>query len=122
VGGPPSRLLEICGSLPEVTSDSAGRHLAFEVRGKRFAWFLDDHHGDGRLALTCKAAPGQNAALVDEDPSRFFLPSYVARRGWVGVWLDTGEVDWDRIELLLHDSYRLTAPKGLAARLGAEPG
>jgi hypothetical protein len=36
--------------LPETTVTLAGdRHLSFEVRRKRFGWFLDDHHGDGSL-------------------------------------------------------------------------
>ncbi len=104
---------EICHGLPEATS-SPGQHVGFEVRGRRFAWYLDDHHGDGRLALVCKAPPGENAALAAADRARYFMPSYVGPKGWVGVWLDTGSVDWDRVEALVTDSYRLVAPKRLA--------
>ncbi len=121
MSGPPSELLAICRALPEVTATGAGRHVGFEVRGRRFAWFLDDHHGDGRVALTCKVPPGENVALIDGDPTRFFLPAYVGARGWVGVRLDVGEVDWDRIEKLVLDSYRLTAPKRLARQAGGAP-
>ncbi len=39
-----------------------------------------------------------------------------------GVWLDVGEVGWDRVEQLLLDSYRLTAPKRLAAQAGVLSG
>ncbi len=105
---------EICHGLPEVTS-SPGRHIGFEVRGRRFAWYLDDHHGDGRLALVCKAPPGENAALAAAEPARYFMPSYVGPKGWVGVWLDVDSVDWDRVEALVADSYRLVAPKRLAS-------
>ncbi len=42
------------------------------------------------------------------------MPSYVGPKGWVGVWLDTGSVDWDRVQALVTDSYRLVAPKRLA--------
>jgi hypothetical protein len=107
-----AQLVEICHTLPDVVSGGE-QHIGFEVRKKRFAWFLDDHHGDGRVAVVCKAAPGRNTALVDEDPDRFFIPSYVGARGWVGIRLDVDDVDWDRVEELVLDSYRMTAPKRL---------
>ena len=107
-----SRVVEICAGLPEVAVED-GQHIGFSVRGKRFAWLLDDHHGDGRLALTCKAPPGENTALAERHPDRFFMPSYVASRGWVGLRLDAGPVDWDEVERLAVDAYLLTAPKGL---------
>lgn len=112
------QLARICQGLPEVTT-AGDQHLALEVRGKRFAWCLDDHHGDGRLALVCKAAPGVNTALVYEDDRRFFIPAYVGPRGWIGVRLDVGPVDWDRVEQLLIDGYRLVAPKRLASQVVA---
>ena len=109
-----SRVRDVCAALPEVTVQE-GRHIGFAVRGKRFGWLLDDHHGDGRLAFTCKAPPGENTALAGRDPARFFLPSYTASRGWVGLRLDTGTVDWDELERLAVEAYLLAAPKRLAA-------
>lgn len=113
---PRSRLIRLCQGLPEVEAEE-GQHVGFSVRGKRFAWLLEDHHGDGRLALNCKAPRGENAALADREPERFFLPSYLAGRGWVGAWLDIPAVDWDEIERLVVQAYVLTAPKRLADRL-----
>ena len=95
------------------------RHLGFSVRGRRFAWLVDDHHGDGRLAIHCKAPPGQNSAVVGTDAERYFLPPYVAHRGWVGAWLDVEGIDWGRVEALLVEAYRLAAPRRLAAHLDA---
>ncbi len=112
------RVCAICLSLPGVTGEG-DRHLGFSVRGRRFAWLLDDHHGDGRLAVHCKAAPGAGAAIVEADPERCFLPPYLAHRGWVGAWLDVGDVDWQRVEGLLVDAYRLVAPRRLARELDA---
>jgi hypothetical protein len=111
-----SRVIRLCTALPEVEIEE-GQHVGFSVRGKRFAWLLEDHHGDGRLALNCKAPRGENAALAEREPERFFLPSYLGSRGWVGVWLDTRGVDWDAVERLLTDAYLLTAPKRLAGRV-----
>jgi hypothetical protein len=43
--------------LEERTGGEGGRHIAFIVRKRTFAFFTDDHHGDGRLALTVKVTP-----------------------------------------------------------------
>jgi hypothetical protein len=94
-----------------------GQHHAFLVRGKKFAYFLVDHHGDGRVAVQCKAEKGLNATLVDVDPERFFLPPYMAHHGWIGLYVDAGRIDWDELEDLLRDAYRLTAPKSLARQV-----
>jgi hypothetical protein len=112
------RVSAICLSLPGTTV-AGDRHLGFSVRGRRFAWLLDDHHGDGRLAVHCKAAPGANVAIAEADPERCFLPPYLASRGWVGAWLDVDDVDWERLEGLLVEAYRLAAPRTLARELDA---
>jgi hypothetical protein len=52
---------------------------------------------------------------VAADPRKFFMPPYVARHGYVGIYLDLGDVDWDEVRELLTDAYRLVAPKRLAA-------
>ena len=54
--------------------------------------------------------------MVRTAPDRFFVPPYVGPSGWVGVWLDRG-VDWDELTELLRDSYRMTAPKRLLAKV-----
>lgn len=70
--------------LPGVEVEETHGHLGFTVRGKRFAWLLADHHGDGRLALVLKAAPGEQEALVG-DRAGYFIPSYLGSKGWVGI-------------------------------------
>ena len=50
------------------------------------------------------------------DPERFYVPAYVGHKGWVGVRLD-GKVDWEEVASLIKLSYRMTAPKRLAAQL-----
>jgi phosphoribosylglycinamide formyltransferase-1 len=115
VGADPERrrrVVEICRALPEATVEDQ-QHVTFRVRGKTFAYYLDDHHGDGRVALNCKAAPHENQELVGAEPDRFFIPAYVGPRGWVGLYLDLPVVDWDEVSELIRDSYRLIAPKRL---------
>jgi predicted DNA-binding protein (MmcQ/YjbR family) len=115
---PRTRLLAICLSLPE-TAASGDRHISFEVRKRRFAYYLDDHHGDGRLALSCKVPPGDMEALVAMDPTRYFIPAYLGARGWVGVRLDQEDVDWDEVARFVAVSYRLVSPRRLAAAQAA---
>ena len=110
----------MCGALPEVDASAEGRvneHLAFRVRKKTFAYYLFNHHGDGRIALWCKALPGDQGRLVEEDPRRFFVPPYLGPRGWVGTRLDLARVDWGEIAYLLGMAYRMSAPRSLATRL-----
>lgn len=81
--------------------------------------FLDDHHGDGIVAVTMKVPPGENARMADDDPTRFYLPAYLAKSGWVALRLDVGRVDRDEVRALVAGSYRAVAPKKLAAQVSA---
>ncbi len=54
-----TRLSKICLALPETTRSYNGQHASFLIRKKTFAYFLNDHHGDGIVALTCKVLPGR---------------------------------------------------------------
>ena len=116
-----ARLSELALALPETTRNIYGSHAQFLVRKKTFAYFLDNHHGDGIVGVTCKVLPGDNKALVAAQPRRFYLPDYLASRGWVALRLDVGKVDWAEVKELLSCSYTLVAPKRLAERVAAEP-
>jgi phosphoribosylglycinamide formyltransferase-1 len=96
-----------------VQESATGQHDSYLVRGKKFAYFLDDHHGDGRLTLCCRVPAGVNTALVTTGPERYTMPAYIGPRGWVGVYLDVANVDWDEAERLVEESYLSVAPKGL---------
>jgi hypothetical protein len=112
-----SRVVRIVASLPEARTVPCGeRHLSLEVRGKRFGWYLNNHHGDGRIAVNCKAPPGGNRMLVESDPAIFHAPPFVAHLGWVGIWLDE-KPDWRVVQELLGTAYRLTATRKLVAML-----
>ena len=110
-------LTRICLSLPETTRQLLGDHASFLVRKRIFAYFLNNHHGDGIVAVTGKVLPGDNQALAAAQPERFYLPAYIGPRGWVALRLDVGKIDWDEVSELMATSYRLIAPKGLASQL-----
>ena len=119
------RVGKICLALPQATCEVQGDHRTFRVSKKVFAYFLNNHHGDGIVSLCGKVEPGDNTMLVNAQPERFYLPAYIGPRGWVGLRLDGGSpdregidregIDWEEVEELAKDSYRRTAPKKLAA-------
>jgi hypothetical protein len=115
---PLTRLRRLCLALPESHEVEAWGEPTFRVRNKLFAMYAapNNHHGRGRPAVWCKAAPGNQEIMVRAEPERFFVPPYVGPSGWVGVYLDSN-VDWTEVATLLEDSYRLTAPKRLLAQL-----
>lgn len=103
-------------ALPEAHEVEAWGEPTFRVRNKLFAMFASaaNHHGGGRYAIWCKAAPGNQELMVKSAPTRFFIPPYVGPSGWIGVWLGS-ETDWKELAVLLEDSWRLTAPKRVIA-------
>ena len=116
-----ARVRAICLALPEAEEKEAWGMPTFRVRGKLFAHFADNHHGDGRVALWLKAEPGARELLVEAAPDRFFVPPYVGPRGWLGLRVD-GEADWEEAAELVEASWRLIAPKRVLAAFEAGGG
>jgi hypothetical protein len=113
---------EACLGLPETSERPSHGAPTFFIRAKRsFATVWDDHHGDGRFALICAAPDGMQAALVEADSERFYVPPYFGHRGWIGVRLDRG-FDRDEIAGIVEDAYAKVAPPKLveAAQRGAD--
>ena len=111
------RVRALCLALPEATERLSHGAPCFFVK-KSFVMFLNDHHGDGRLAIWCAAPEGAQEAMIGADPERFFRPPYVGPSGWVGVRLDV-RPNWDEIAGVIDDAYRTVAPPKLVAVLDA---
>lgn len=111
------RVTRICKALPEAAYELAGRHASYTIRKKTFAYYLNDHHGDGIISVCCKVLPGDNAALIAAQPKKFYMPAYIGPRGWVALRLDIPGVDWEEVAELVRGSYRLVAPPKLAATI-----
>jgi predicted DNA-binding protein (MmcQ/YjbR family) len=110
-----TRITELCQGLPEAERALRGDHADFRVRKRVFAYFLNNHHGDGIVSICCKSELGQNVDRASTDPQRFYLPAYIGARGWFGLRLDRGTIDWREVANVLELSYCLVAPKALAA-------
>ena len=113
-----ARLRKIIGAWPE-TSEKLSHGAPTWWGGKKtFATIHDNHHGDGRLALWIKSTSDAQEDLVAMDPETFYIPPYVGPSGWIGMRLDR-RPDWDTVEELLLEGYRMVAPKRALKQLDA---
>ena len=110
------RVMLILSRLPESAIVGYDGHCSLEVRKKRFAWLLEDHNGDGRVAINCKSTPDTRLRLSIEAPDHYHEPKYLARHGWAGLWLDVPKVNWSLVEMALRQAWRGAAPKALVAQ------
>jgi len=112
----------LCLSFPETSERLSHGQPSFFISGKKtFVMYLDDHHGDGRLALWLAAPDGMQQALVEAAPEHYFRPPYVGHRGWLGVRLDR-DLAWDEIAGAIEDAYLTVAPKRLIDASGLAGG
>jgi hypothetical protein len=98
--------------LPEVEERVSHGEAAWFIRGGRQIATMADHHHDHRYAIWLAADRTAQEVLVGSAPERFFVPPYVGVRGWLGAYLDV-PVDWDELEALLTEAYRIVAPSRL---------
>ena len=101
---------EFCLALPGVTEKLSHGAPTFITNKRLFVYFLENHHGDGRLAVWCAAPDGAQQMLVDSDPDVYFVPPYVGPSGWVGVRLDR-EAAWSEISAVLEAAHQHIATK-----------
>ncbi|MFL6548882.1 MAG: MmcQ/YjbR family DNA-binding protein [Povalibacter sp.] len=108
---------EVCLWLPEAEEFVSHGSPNFRVRGKTFATYSVNHHGDGRISLWLNAPAGAQALYVKQEPKHFFVPPYVGPRGWLGVNLDKG-IAWSRVAKLVREAYEKVAPPALTRQIG----
>lgn len=115
-----SKLSALCLVLPEATRQLRNSHASFHVRKKIFAYFLDNHHGDGIVSVCVRPLHGENKDWIASDPERFYWPAYIGVHGWMGLRLDTKRVDWQQVRDFVVGSYCVVAPKRLAAEVAKQ--
>jgi predicted DNA-binding protein (MmcQ/YjbR family) len=108
-----ARLRKAALSLPEATEELTWEtDITFRVRKKIFV--ITDQVASG---CSLKATKEDQAALV-ASADYIKVAAYVGRFGWIDVDITTAP--WDEVVELLTESYRLVAPKKLAAALESE--
>ena len=116
---PVERLRAICLALPGVSERLSHGGPTWFAGKRSFVSLADHHHGSSHLAAWCAAPPGAQEMLIDAAPGRFFRPPYVGHRGWIGLYLDTPDADWDEVALVVREAFRAVAPPKLV-RLAEE--
>jgi predicted DNA-binding protein (MmcQ/YjbR family) len=108
---------EVCLWFPEAEEVVSHGSPDFRVRGRTFAAYVINHHGDGRIALWLNMPAGAQQLYVREEPTHYFVPPYVGPRGWLGVNLDKG-ISWKVVARLVREAYERVASPALARSLG----
>jgi YjbR len=127
-----ARLRPICLGLPETTERVAWIGIAWRIRQRTFAHAYtveaEGHPVYGHLAQWSGPVPVLSfRSPLDELPGLVArgYPLFRAAWGRDVMWLvlDEEHLDWDEVAELLTESYRVLAPKRLAAQVGPpEPG
>ena len=108
---------ELCLAFPGTTEVISHGSPGYAVRGKFFAYYTVNHHGDGRVALIVNAPTGVQGACVKAEPKHYFVPPYVGPRGWLGINLDRG-IAWTRVVAHTRAAWAKLAPSRMAIELG----
>jgi len=117
----PKAVRELCLALPEVEEFESHGSPNFRARkGKVFAVFALNHHGDGHVALWLNTPAMEQSRLIASALRHIFKPQYVGPSGWIGVELNKG-FPWKRVVELVHLAYLNSSPAKLVARAAQAP-
>jgi len=111
---------ELCLAFPEVEEfESHGSPNFRARRGKVFAVWALNHHGDGHVGLWLNTPALEQSRLLASS-RHVYKPPYVGPSGWIGVELNKG-MSWKRVCELAHMAYVNSSPAKLAALVPAPP-
>jgi predicted DNA-binding protein (MmcQ/YjbR family) len=119
----PAAVRELCLAFPQVEEfESHGapnyRTRSGAKKGKVFASWALNHHGDGHVALWLNTPAMEQSRLLAMP--HVYKPPYVGPSGWIGLELNRG-VSWKRVGELVHMAYVNSAPPKLAAGIARPP-
>ena len=104
-----SRLRRISLALPEAEETTSFGHPTWKVKNKTFV-VLEEYKGEPAIVFKATMA---DQALLTMDP-QFYIAPYTGKHGWTSMRAGSS-FDWDAVEDLVGESYRLVVPKRLAA-------
>jgi hypothetical protein len=83
-------------------------------KGKFFAYFRHDHHGDGETAVMVRTTgTDEQAMLIENELDLYYRPAYLGPSGWAAMRVGGSDVDWDRVGDRIAVSWELAAPRRL---------
>jgi len=116
----PDAVRELCLALPQAEEfESHGSPNYRARKGKVFAVWALNHHGDGRVGLWLNTPALEQSRLLSSS-KHLFKPPYVGPSGWIGVELNQG-MSWKRVRELVHMAYLNSSPPKLVARVPQPP-
>ncbi|HET8611325.1 MAG TPA: MmcQ/YjbR family DNA-binding protein [Sphingomonas sp.] len=112
---PLARVRALALALPETAERPSHGSPGFHIeKGRFFAYFWHDHHGDGETVAIVKASGREEQAmLIEMDPDCYYSPPYLGPSGWMAMRLDRDDTDWDRVGDRIAQSWALVAPRRL---------
>ncbi len=116
----PDAVKALCLWFPESEEVPSRGSPDYRVRGRTFATFVVNHHGDSHVALWLRMPPGAQRYHCERDDQHYFVPPYVGPKGWLGVELN-GTIDWQIVATRTMEAYRHVAPTPLVDALGDLP-
>ena len=76
--------------------------------------FANNHHGDGHVTVWVPAAPGVQAAFIEEAPIPTPGPPHIGVARSVGVELS--KVDDEQLDAVIREAFRLMTAKAIPNR------
>jgi predicted DNA-binding protein (MmcQ/YjbR family) len=117
----PRAVRGLCLAFPDAEEFESHGSPNFRARkGRVFAVFALNHHGDGHVALWLNTPAAEQSRLIESAPKHIFKPQYVGPSGWIGVELNRG-LSWKRVIELVHMAYVNSSPAKLVAQLAKPP-
>lgn len=112
---------ELCLAFPGVEEFESHGSPNFRARkGKVFAVWALNHHGDGHVGLWLNTPALEQSRLLASAPRHIYKPPYVGPSGWIGIELNKG-FSWQRVIELVHMAYVASSPAKLAALIEKPP-
>ena len=105
----------ICTELPGTSEKLSHGEPSWFAAKRVYAMFSNNHHNDGHVAVWIPLAPGEQQALVTEEPGKYYVPPYAGRAGWRGV--EFAAVNDEELRALLHSAWNLITAKATKPRL-----
>lgn len=100
--------------MPEAFETTSFGHPTFKAgkTAKKIFAVFENYRGEDTI---CLKATLEDQALLVLDP-RFFVAPYIGKHGWTSM-RTAGALDWEEVEDLVRESYRLVASKSMLAKL-----
>lgn len=115
-----SAVRELCLAFPEVEEFESHGSPNFRARkGRVFAIWALNHHGDGHVGLWLNTPAMEQSRLL-KSSKHLYKPPYVGPFGWVGIELNKG-VSWKLVVELVHSAYKNGSPAKLVATVKKPP-